>query len=94
MDTQMDEHAYEVPLFNETYYSTWRIEMKGFFKEKGVGVWNETIGLSVPLKNKSKFVAQKEAKKNNPLALKTIFNGVSSFVIEIMGQCTSPMIYG
>jgi hypothetical protein len=89
MDTQMDEHADEVPLFDETDYSAWRIEMKGFLKEKGKGVWNATIGGSVPLKNKSKFAAQKEAKKNDALALKTIFNGLSSFVKESMGQCTS-----
>jgi hypothetical protein len=32
MDTQMDEHADEVPLFDETDYSSWRIEMKGYLK--------------------------------------------------------------
>jgi hypothetical protein len=41
------------------------------------------------LKNKSKFAAQKEEKKNDALALKTIFNGLSSSVKESMRQCTS-----
>jgi hypothetical protein len=41
------------------------------------------------LKNKSKFVAQKEEKKNDALALKTIFNGLSSSIKESMGQCNS-----
>jgi chromosome segregation ATPase len=86
MDTQMDD---EVPIFDETNYSAWRIEMKGYLKEKGAGVWKEAIGGSVPLKNKSKFAAQKEEKKNDALALKTIFNGLSSSVKESMGQCTS-----
>jgi hypothetical protein len=86
MDTQMDD---EVPIFDEKNYSAWRIEMKGYLKEKGEGVWKVTIGGSVPLKNKSKFAAQKEEKKNDALALKTIFNGLSSSVKESMGQCTS-----
>jgi hypothetical protein len=41
------------------------------------------------LKNKSNFAAQKESKNNDALALKTIFNGLTSSVKEIMGQCTS-----
>jgi hypothetical protein len=55
MDTQMDEHANEVPLFDEIDYLAWRIEMKGYLKEKGVGVWKKNIGGSASLKNKSKF---------------------------------------
>jgi hypothetical protein len=89
MDTKMDEHADEVPLFDERDYSTWRIEIKGFLKAKGKGIWNAVIGGSVPLKNKSKFAAQKEGKKNDALALKAIFNGLSSSVKKSMGQCTS-----
>jgi hypothetical protein len=34
-------------------------------------------------------VAQKEEKKNDALALKTIFNGISNSIKESMGQCTS-----
>jgi hypothetical protein len=56
---------------------------------KGVSVWKESIGGSIPLKNKSKFASQKEEKKNEALALKTIFNGISSYVKENMVQCTS-----
>ena len=63
--------------------------MKGYLKEKGAGVWKQAIGGSVPLKNNSKFAAQKEEKKNDALALKTIFNGLSSSIKESMGQCTS-----
>jgi hypothetical protein len=86
MDTQMDD---EVPILDEENYSTWRIEMKVHLKEIGVGVWKETIGGSVPLKNKSKFAAQREEKKNDALALKTILSGLSSSIKESMGQCTS-----
>jgi hypothetical protein len=41
------------------------------------------------LKNQSKFAAQKEAKKNNAVAFKTIFNGLSGSVKESIGKCTS-----
>jgi hypothetical protein len=57
METHMDD---EVPILDEKNYSAWRIEMKGYLKAKGGGVWKETIGGSVPFKNKSKFAAQKE----------------------------------
>jgi hypothetical protein len=86
MDTQMDD---EVPILDENIYSTWRIEMKAYLKEKGAGVWKENIGGSVPLKNKSKFASQKEEKKNDALALKIILNGLSICIKESMGQCTS-----
>ena len=56
MDIQMDD---EVPIFDETNFSVWRIEMKGYLKEKGVGVWKEAIGGSIPVNKKSKFASQK-----------------------------------
>jgi hypothetical protein len=43
----------------------------------------------VSLKNKSKFAAQRERKKNDALALNTILSGLSSPIKESMGQCTS-----
>jgi hypothetical protein len=55
----------------------------------GATIWKATIGGYVPLKNKSKFAAQREGKKNDALALKTILSGISSPIKEIMGQCTS-----
>jgi hypothetical protein len=93
MDTQMDGHAVpstdEVPFFDETYYSAWRIKMKGYLKSKGAGVWDTVVVGSVPSKKQSKFAAQKEEKKNNAVAFKTIFNGLSGSVKESIGQCTS-----
>jgi hypothetical protein len=55
----------------------------------GVGIWKETIGGSVSLKNKSKFAAQREGNKNDALALKTILRGLSSPIKENMEQFTS-----
>jgi hypothetical protein len=79
----------EVPILDEENYSTWRIDMRVHLKEMGAGIWKKTIGGSVPWKNKSKFAAQREGKKNDALALKTILSGISSYIKESMGQCTS-----
>jgi hypothetical protein len=79
----------EVTILDEENYSTWRIEMRLYLKTKGEAIWKATIDGYVPLKNKSKFVAQREGKKNDALALKTILSGLSSPIKERMGQCTS-----
>jgi hypothetical protein len=55
----------------------------------GAGIWKATVGGSVSLKNKSKFAAQREGKKNDALTLKTILSGLSSPIKESMRQCTS-----
>jgi GH24 family phage-related lysozyme (muramidase) len=44
--------------------------MRVHLKEMGVGIWKASIGGSVSMKNKSKFVAQREGKKNYALVLK------------------------
>jgi hypothetical protein len=86
MGTQMDD---EVPILDEENYSTWRIKMRVYLMEMGIGIWKTTIGGSVSLKNKSKFAAQREGKNNDALALKAILSGLSSPIKESMGQCTS-----
>ena len=57
METQIDD---EVPILDEEDYSTWRIEMRLYLKTMGETIWKATIGGLVPLKNKSKFAAQRE----------------------------------
>jgi hypothetical protein len=79
----------EVLILDEENYSTWRIEMRVYLKTMGAVIWKATIGGYVLLKNKSKFVAQREGKKNDALALKKILSGLSSPIKESMGQCTS-----
>jgi hypothetical protein len=79
----------EVPILDEENYSTWRIEMRVHLKTIGATIWKEAIRGSVSLKNKSKYAAQREGKKNDALALKTILSGLSSPIQESMGQCTS-----
>jgi hypothetical protein len=50
----------EVPILNEENYSTWRIKMRLYLKTLGAAIWKVAIGGSIPLKNKSKFAAQRE----------------------------------
>ena len=63
--------------------------MREYWKAMGVAIWKTAIGGSIPLKNKSKFAAQREGKKNDALALNAILSGISSPIKEIMGQFTS-----
>jgi hypothetical protein len=79
----------EIPILDEENYSTWRIEMRVYLKTMGASIWKTTIGGSTLLKNKSRFAAQREGKKNDALALKTILNILSSPIKESMGKCTS-----
>jgi hypothetical protein len=79
----------EVPILDEENYSTWRIQMRVYLKTMGAAIWKATISGYVPLKNKSKLAAQREGKKNDALALKTILSGLSSPIKESMGQCIS-----
>jgi hypothetical protein len=75
----------EIPILDEKNYSTWRIEMRVYLKTMGATIWKASIGGSVPLKKKSKFVDQREGKKNDALALNTILSGLSSPIKESMG---------
>jgi hypothetical protein len=79
----------EIPILDEENYSTWRIEMRVYLKTMGAAIWKASIGGSVPLKNRAKFAAQSEGKKNDALALKTILSGILIPIKESMGQCTS-----
>jgi hypothetical protein len=86
LTTQMDD---EIPILDEENYYACRIGMRVYLKTMGATIWKAAIGGSVPLKNKSKFAAQREGKKNDALALKTILSGLSSPIKESMEQCTS-----
>lgn len=79
----------EIPILYEENYSTWRVEMGLHLKTMGAATWKECIGWSVSLKNKSKYAAQREEKKNDALVLKTILSGLSSPIKESMEHCTS-----
>jgi hypothetical protein len=79
----------EIPILDEENYYTWRIKMRVYLKTMGAVIWKATIGGLVSLKNKSKFATQREGKKNDALALKTILSGISSPIKESMGKFNS-----
>jgi hypothetical protein len=63
--------------------------MRVYLKTMRATIWKATIDGYVPLKNKSKFAAPREGKKNDALDLKTILSVLSIPIKESMGQCTS-----
>ena len=77
----------EVPLFDETNYFAWRTKMKEYLKR--FGVWETIINAYVPSKKQSKSEAQKEARKNDSIALKFILDGLPNFVKKSVGEYTS-----
>jgi hypothetical protein len=90
MDEQMTLSTNEAHLFDGTNYSSWRERMKIYLKSRGSGVWDSVVSKPWCLttsKNKSKTA--KEAKRNNPMALKEIQNGRLDRIKENMGHCTS-----
>ena len=84
----------EVPILDEKNHSTWRIEMKVYLKTMGATIWKATIGGYVLLKNKSKFAAQREGKKNDALSLNTILSELSSLSKRAWENALTPRIYG
>jgi hypothetical protein len=79
----MDLSAIEAPLFDGTYYSSWRENMKQYLKSKGSEVWNSVISKPRDLttsNNLSKITVQRRAMKNNGVVFKILLNGLSDTV--------------
>jgi hypothetical protein len=53
------------------------------------GVWEIVINAHVPSKKQSKSTAQKEARKNNSIALKFILDGLPNSIKKSVGEYTS-----
>ena len=84
--------AIEAPLFDGTYYSSWRENMKQYLKSKGFEVWNSVVGKPCDLttsKNLSNITVQRRARKNNEVALDILLNGLSYTIKASIGLCTS-----
>ena len=68
-----------------TNYAVWKIRMRVALMTAGADVWNSVItGYSPPKKEKT--IAQKEAKKNNSMAMETILKGMTDSVKKKIGQ--------
>jgi hypothetical protein len=66
--------------------------MKQYLKSKGSEVWNLVVINPCDLttsKNLSKVIVQRRERKKNEVALKTILNGLSNTIKEIIELCTS-----
>jgi hypothetical protein len=82
----------EAPLFDGTYYSSSRDNMKQYLKSRGSGVWDSVVSNPWNLttsKNLSKFASQRRVRNKNEVALKILLNGLSYTVKQSMGLCTS-----
>jgi hypothetical protein len=92
MGGHMVVSSIEAPLFDGTYYSSWRENMKKFLKSKGFEVWNPVVSKPEDLttsNNLSKITIQRRARKNNEVALKILLNGLSDTVKTRIVLCTS-----
>ena len=74
MEAKAESSSNDVPVFNETDYFGWRSKMKVDLKK--FGVWEIVINPPIPTNKKAKSVAQKEAKKDNIIALKFLMDGL------------------
>jgi hypothetical protein len=84
----------EVPILDEENYSTWRIEMRVYLKRMGAAIWKATISGYVSLKNKLKFAASREGKKNDALALKIILVDSQALSKRAWDNALPPRNYG
>ena len=76
-----------VPLSYESdYYLIWKMRMQDYLEEKGIVVWNSVVTGYTPPK-KVKITAQKEAKKNNSMAMEAILEGLADIQKKKIGKC-------
>ena len=61
--------------------------MKAYLKK--YGVWEIVINVAAPTNKKSKAANQKEANKNNAIALKFLLDGLPTSIKESLGEFTS-----
>ena len=75
-------------LLDGTNYVEWSIRMKETLKATGYDVWNSVItGYSPP--KKARTIAQKDARKNNSMALEIVLEGLTDSIKENIGKYSS-----
>jgi hypothetical protein len=77
-----------IPPFDGINFEYWSNRMETYLKSLGVDVWFSVASGYNALK-KPKTVAQKEAKRNNKLAIDTILDGLTDSVKSKVGSCAS-----
>ena len=77
-----------VPLFCGTNYFIWKRRIQFYLEAEGISMWQLVlIGYTLP--KKVKTTAQKEAKKNNSMAMEIILEGLKDHQKKKIGKCNS-----
>jgi hypothetical protein len=77
-----------IPPFDGSNFEYWSNRMETYLKYLGADVWFSVASGYNALK-KPKTAAQKEAKRNNKLAIDTILDGLTDSVKSKVGSCAS-----
>ena len=77
-----------IPLFDGRNFEYWSNRMETYLKSLGADVWI-SVASGYNASKKPKSAAQKEAKRNNKLAIDTILDGLADSVKSKVGSCAS-----
>ena len=77
-----------IPPFDGRNFEYWKNRMETYLKDLGVDVWI-SFASGYNASKKPKTAAQKEAKRNNKLAIDTIMDGLTDSVKSKVGSCAS-----
>jgi hypothetical protein len=82
-----------IPPFDGRNFEYWKNRMETYLKALGVDVWFSVASGYNALK-KPKVASQKEAKRNNKMAIDTILDGLTNSVKSKVGSCASGKSFG
>jgi hypothetical protein len=74
--------------FDGSNFEYWKNRMETYLKALGEDVWF-SVSLGYNALKKPKIASQKEAKRNNKLAIDTILDGLTCLVKSKVGSCAS-----
>jgi hypothetical protein len=77
-----------IPPFDGRNFEYWSNRMETYLKSLGADVWF-SVALGYNALKKPKTTAQKEAKRNNKLAIDTILDGLTDSMKSKVGSCAS-----
>jgi hypothetical protein len=77
-----------IPPFDGSNFEYWKNRMETYLKSLGADVWI-SVASGYNASKKPKTAAQKEAKRNNKLAIDTILDGLTDSVKSKVGSCAS-----
>ncbi len=85
MDKRAEVTQHELPLLDGHNYSFWSYRMQKVLKTIGIDVWKSvTTGYTAP--KKVKTMTQKDARKNNSMAMEIILEGLTDSIKKEIGN--------